>query len=308
MSAFTHGFNHGFFHGMFNGMFGGFGAFNWGCWNFRPSFFTPSFSFGNFFNYQSPMPMAPSVFSYNVPNFSAVNANIGLQNCNYAVPANMNMNWQTLNYSTPQFQYGFNGLGDSFIRTENPPKRKPTKNYSDTDTSNYTNDAETLKNKWSKVKPTLSQGFYNKVVQIANRLNCSADDLMALMNSESGLNHTEQNTIGATGLIQFMPKTAEGLGTSTEALMAMTPEEQLNYVEKHIKNAKKAAGYGDSERIGPGTLYALVWLPAYAKKDILARRDNDPNEYYAQNSGLDVDNDGIISKADLAQRIENKRA
>ena len=142
MSAFTHGFNNGFFHGMFNGMFGGFGAFNWGCWNFTPSFFTPNYSFGNFFSYQLPMPTMPSLFSYSPPNFTAINAN---------------MSWQSFDYTVSQIQTNFSNIGDSFVRTEKPLKRKPTKNYSDTDTSNYTNDAEALKNKWSKVKLGLSQ-------------------------------------------------------------------------------------------------------------------------------------------------------
>ena len=124
MSAFTHNFNLGFFHGMFNGMFGGFNAFNWGCLNFTPSFFTPNFNFGNFLNYQSPTSMPPSVFSYNVPNFSSVSANIGLQNCNYAVPANMNMNWQNFDYSTPSFQTNYNGVGDTFVRSKSSTAKK----------------------------------------------------------------------------------------------------------------------------------------------------------------------------------------
>ncbi len=294
MSAFTHGFNHGFFHGMFNRMFGGFGMFNWGGWNSAPSFFTPSYNFGNFFNYQAPMPMMPSLFSISAPNFTTMNQNI---------------TWQNFDYTMPNFSTSFD-WGDTFVKKETQEKKvkKDSKNYSDSDTSNYTNDATELKNKWNKVNSSLSQEFYNKVVQIANRLNCSADDLMALMNSESGLKHTEVNSIGASGLIQFLPKTAKGLGTTTEDLKAMTPEEQLVYVEKHLSKAKKTAGYKESDKIGAGTLYALVWLPAYANRDILAEKENDPNEYYAKNSGLDMDNDGIISKADLAKRIDAKRA
>jgi len=40
------------------------------------------------------------------------------------------------------------------------------------------------------------------------------------------------NSIGATGLIQFMPDTAKRLGTSTEALRKMGAINQLDYVFK----------------------------------------------------------------------------
>lgn len=227
MSAFTHGFNHGFFHGMFNGMFGGFGAFNWGCWNFRPSFFTSSFSFGNFFNYQSPMPMAPSVFSYNVPNFSAVNANIGLQNCNYAVPANMNMNWQTLNYSTPQFQYGFNGLGDSFIRTENPPKKPRT----DTPTPGSTNE---LKGKhWSEMTDAqLRQVYGNYTRDITKPYTGTAEDLNRYLDDKGVLKNKGQAFIDAQNKY----------GVSASVLVAICMNESAKGASNLARNKNNVGG------------------------------------------------------------------
>ena len=41
---------------------------------------------------------------------------------------------------------------------------------------------------------------------------------------------------GATGLIQFMPNTAEGLGTSTGELAGMSRARQMHYVEKYLSN------------------------------------------------------------------------
>ncbi|MCY7282011.1 MAG: DUF2272 domain-containing protein, partial [Cyanobacteria bacterium CAN_BIN43] len=49
--------------------------------------------------------------------------------------------------------------------------------------------------------------FINKVRSISAAFVINPDWLMALMNHESGLNHRIQNSIGATGLIQFMPST-----------------------------------------------------------------------------------------------------
>ena len=57
----------------------------------------------------------------------------------------------------------------------------------------------------------------SKIEDISARLNCKPEDLMAVINAESGFNPKARNKrSGATGLIQFMPRTARGLGTSTE--------------------------------------------------------------------------------------------
>ena len=77
--------------------------------------------------------------------------------------------------------------------------------------------------------------FLAKVQEIAAKLKIQADWLMIVMKMESGINHQIVNkTGGATGLIQFMPATARGLGTSTEALKTMTNVQQLDYVYKYF--------------------------------------------------------------------------
>jgi hypothetical protein len=65
---------------------------------------------------------------------------------------------------------------------------------------------------------------------------------MLVMMKESGLKHTIVNKEGgATGLIQFMPDTAKGLGTTTEALQQMSAVQQLEYVKKYYE--KKAGSF-----------------------------------------------------------------
>ena len=181
-----------------------------------------------------------------------------------------------------------------------------TGSYSDDDTSYFSYDAKELKTKWSKKKPELSDGFYNKVVEIAKRIKCNPGDLMAVMNAESGLSATAVNKNGgATGLIQFMPETAKSLGTTTEKLKQMSPEQQLVYVEKYLRQAKKNAGFGDNDKIGAGTLYSLVYLPAYAKQDVLASAGS---SYYDENTVLDINGDGKITKNELAQIVHSHMA
>lgn len=268
MSAFTNGFDFNFTGGMFDN-FNSFSNF------FDSTNFTPNFS----------------AFDLSASLFSFPTANMSFQN--FAMPMMNNaFDWNSVGVGS----WSSFSMGDSFTSSVS------SGNYSDTDTSSFSYDAEALKNKWQKKKPHLTQEFFNKVVAVAKRINCDPNDLMCLMNSESGVKTTAVNkSSGATGLIQFMPSTARALGTSCAALKAMSPEEQMVYVEKCIMNSKKAAGLGN-QKIGAGTLYALIFLPARANRDILT---SSGEKFYSSNKGLDVDKDGKISKADLSKRIRN---
>ena len=77
--------------------------------------------------------------------------------------------------------------------------------------------------------------FQQEVSAVAGRLGISEADLYAVMSFETGgsFNPGIRNAAGsgATGLIQFMPSTARGLGTTTEALAGMSRVEQMQYVE-----------------------------------------------------------------------------
>lgn len=79
--------------------------------------------------------------------------------------------------------------------------------------------------------------FYIKVVEIAKKLNFNPNWLMGVIDVESAGTfkpNIQNPTTGATGLIQFMPATAKGLGTTISALKAMSATQQLYYVEKHL--------------------------------------------------------------------------
>ena len=153
----------------------------------------------------------------------------------------------------------------------------------------------------------LGKDFLNAVKGVAQRINCDYRDLLAVMNGESGLNPQAVNPNGgATGLIQFMPKTAKGLGTTTEALKNMSAIEQLTYVEKFYTRMKKAAGFAASDRLTAGDLYAITFLPARAKREVLCEK-GEGNRYYECNSGTDLNKDGKITKSELAQRVERRR-
>ncbi|MEL4106262.1 transglycosylase SLT domain-containing protein [Oscillospiraceae bacterium WX1] len=159
----------------------------------------------------------------------------------------------------------------------------------------------------------ITDEFKSKVLEVSDNLEINPDDLMAVMAFESaGINPTAQNKqSGATGIIQFMPSTAKSLGTSTEELVGMSAIEQLDYVYKYFKPYKgKIHSIEDA--------YMAVFMPVAVGKPndfILGKKDSKEflvkglsyGSVYAQNSGLDINKDGIITKEEAAQRITDKR-
>jgi hypothetical protein len=153
----------------------------------------------------------------------------------------------------------------------------------------------------------LDPAFQAKAQQVANNLGVSLEDLIGIMNHESGLNPAAVNPYtNATGLIQFMPNTAKGLGTSIEALKNMSAIEQLDYVEKFYKPVVgKAKDIGD--------LYMYTFLPAAVGKPddfVLGASGSgikvfgiNQDALYNQNKTFDADKKGYYTVGDVKRRI-----
>lgn len=159
------------------------------------------------------------------------------------------------------------------------------------------NVSTSLESKWRAKK---SPEFLNKTVAIAKDLGANPNHLMAIMQFESGLKADEVNRFsGATGLIQFMPSTARGLGTSTSALLAMSEIQQLDYVRKYLMPYKgKLNSLGD--------FYASVlWPAAVGQPDSYAVFRIGSIEY-RQNNGFDKNRDGIITKYEITQIVKER--
>jgi hypothetical protein len=100
---------------------------------------------------------------------------------------------------------------------------------------------------------------------------------------------------GATGLIQFMRPTAEGLGTTTEDLARMTAIEQLTYVQLYFQPyASRIRSLAD--------MYMAILLPKYIGADG-DRPLFSGGTAYRQNSGLDANNDGKVTKDEACDRV-----
>ena len=154
--------------------------------------------------------------------------------------------------------------------------------------------------------------FEKEVNRLAQKYDIDATDLLGLMASESGLNPQARNPNGgATGLIQFMPDTARALGTSTDEIYKMNRAQQMKLVEKYFDYWKLPKG------ATAGHLYTSVFLPAFTNKPAdytVAKRGgfrdsygNHPASWYSGNAGLDSNNDGSITIAELGARIQKKK-
>ncbi len=149
----------------------------------------------------------------------------------------------------------------------------------------------------------VSSVFCTKTLALGQELAVDPDHLMAAMAFETGgtFNPSIKNAAGsgATGLIQFMPDTARDLGTTVEALAKMSAEQQLHYVRKYFLRIKKPLHTLED-------IYMAILYPKAVGKAstyILFQSQNQPRAY-EQNSGLDLDKDGTITKQEATHRVQ----
>ncbi|MEN0106516.1 MAG: transglycosylase SLT domain-containing protein [Pseudomonas sp.] len=153
----------------------------------------------------------------------------------------------------------------------------------------------------------VSKPFRDRLVDVATTLKVEPNYLMACMAFESGetFSPSIKNAAGsgAVGLIQFMPSTAQALGTTCQQLAAMSAVKQLDYVEKYfLPRAGKLKSLED-------VYMAILWPVAIGKPlDYVLFDKSDPEhpKRYIQNAGLDFNRDGKITKAETAVKVRAK--
>lgn len=150
----------------------------------------------------------------------------------------------------------------------------------------------------------VSAAFRDRVRLMARNLASAAtpSDYMACMAWESGRSFAPDKRnmagSGAVGLIQFMPATAQALGTTTAALAALSAVEQLDWVEKYFRPYKGRLN-------DLGDLYMAILWPSGVGKPMsytLWDKASRPTTY-RQNAGLDVNRDGVITKAEAVGKV-----
>lgn len=152
----------------------------------------------------------------------------------------------------------------------------------------------------SRVPPT----FLQKVITISQSFGHNPSNLMACIAFETA--HTFSPSIrnaagsGAVGLIQFMPKTAIGLNTTVDELEAMDSLRQLDFVAQYF------SPYSKLLRASPilSSLYMAILMPKYIMAPESIILFNKGTTSYRQNSGLDSNTDGKITKAEAAAKVQ----
>jgi len=133
-------------------------------------------------------------------------------------------------------------------------------------------------------------GVHDKVKSICLNKGCSIESLYIIMYAESGFQTKITNSVRATGLIQFMPKTAQNLGTTVEKLATMDELTQLDYVAKYFSGTNK-------KLVDVYDLYMYTFFPIAVGK---------PLNWVIQSKGLSAE---LISKQNPAiARAAGKKA
>lgn len=178
--------------------------------------------------------------------------------------------------------------------------------------------------------------FLSKLKKISTDLQVEPDWIMAVMNSETGgtfdpqivnkqganaagydengklvkqagvadsSNAFERSKYRATGLIQFMPKTAKNFGTSTQELFKMDNVKQLDYVHKYFLPAKgRMKSFED--------VYQYTFYPySVGKPDtyiIGSEKGLDYAKKLVRQNPLDLNHDGHLTVAEFREFIYRK--
>ncbi len=147
----------------------------------------------------------------------------------------------------------------------------------------------------------VSAAFKAKLIEISQNIGVDPNYLISVMALETGetFSPSVRNPSGATGLIQFLPLTAVGLGTSTADLATMTAVEQMEYVEKHFSPYKNMLTTIED------VYMAILWPAAIGKENSWVLFSK-PSVQYDRNSGLDANKDGHVTKEKAAAIVKAK--
>lgn len=159
-------------------------------------------------------------------------------------------------------------------------------------------------------KVKIGAAVFKRIQQIAQKINCDPQDLMATIYKESKFETNAWNGHTAVGLIQWTQIAIDdlnqnyGMNLTKEKIAAMDVMQQLDLAEITLVREKEVAGFAKNQRLSAADLYAMNYLPGKAKQQVLASRGEN---YYERNAGLDINRDGRITKDELNSRVQEGR-
>ncbi|MBO0930364.1 transglycosylase SLT domain-containing protein [Fibrella aquatilis] len=131
------------------------------------------------------------------------------------------------------------------------------------------------------------------IIDLAQWLGINPAWLLIVMYKESGLNPKAVNRYsGASGLIQFMPGTAKGLGTSVAYIRTLTGLQQLPWVKQYFTPYRgRMHSLWDT--------YFAVFYPAAIGKPTDHVLFSRGSTAYKWNKGMDMNKNGHVSVGDV---------
>lgn len=153
----------------------------------------------------------------------------------------------------------------------------------------------------------VSKLFRSRIRTMGTDFNLDPNLPMACMAFETGgtFSPSVKNPgSSATGLIQFVEKTAAFYRTSTAALALMTAEKQIDYVWLYFRDAIRAHG----PITNLGDCYMAILNPSAMGQPDSFTMWVQGSSTYAANAGLDANKDHVITRAEAVARVAAKLA
>jgi hypothetical protein len=144
--------------------------------------------------------------------------------------------------------------------------------------------------------------FWAELQNVARRLKTDPVFLLQVMHAETaGTMRTDiQNKdTNATGLIQFMPSTARGLGTTVDALKSMNHVQQLRFVEAYFRPfSGRLNTYQD-------VYFATFFPAAIGRSDtwVLKTQRIGAGTIARQNPAVNINKDGQITVGEFKEYL-----
>lgn len=171
-----------------------------------------------------------------------------------------------------------------------------------------------IKGMVSKVVPDVKDEFVNEILETAEKVNCDAEDLTALLYKESRFKPDVKNgNFGGIGqmndtsiklsveeALKHAPSREKISEMAFEKFLTLPRAKQMPYVRNYILAMKNFYMKKHKEKLTGGELYALFYTPSRVKKDFLtSAKDSATKKYYKSNAALDFDKDSVITTKDL---------
>jgi len=136
--------------------------------------------------------------------------------------------------------------------------------------------------------------FDSELERLATERGLNPAAIRNVISKESGGKASAKNpNSSATGLIQFLERTAESLGTSTAELKKMSRSEQLPFVMQYLSQS------GVTKDTPPEDYYVAIAAPAFVGKPNNTPVYREGTAEYDHNKTWDVDKDGVITVGNL---------